>query len=303
MSKIVVTRGLPASGKSTWAKAWVAADPSTRLRVNRDDIRFMLYGAYWGDGVDELQVTLVEEATVREALKASKDVVIDATHLKASYIKKWYNFGVPVEIKEFVVPLIDLTDRDIHRAEAGERSVGAQVILDLAKRFNVKNDGTLLRFQPPASIAPEFKPYVPGKIPAYSFDVDGTLARMVDRGPYETHKYHTDVADTSVIQTLWAIQDGALPETEFLIMSGRSDAFRGVLEEWLDGWGIQIPRENIYMRASGDGRNDAIVKSEMVDNHISGVYDVIMHFDDRNRVVDALRAKGMKVAQVEPGDF
>jgi hypothetical protein len=57
------------------------------------------------------------------------------------------------------------------------------------------------------------------------------------------------------------------------------------------------------MRKAGDLRNDAIVKSEIVDEHISGVYDVIMHFDDRNRVVDALRAKGMKVAQVEPGDF
>jgi hypothetical protein len=76
-----------------------------------------------------------------------------------------------------------------------------------------------------------------------------------------------------------------------------------VLEEWLAGWGVEIPHENIFMRAQGDLRNDSIVKSEMVDNHISGVYDVIMHFDDRNRVVDALRAKGLKVAQIEPGDF
>ena len=57
------------------------------------------------------------------------------------------------------------------------------------------------------------------------------------------------------------------------------------------------------MRPSGDNRNDSIVKSEMVDKHVSNVYNVIAHFDDRNRVVDALRAKGMKVLQVEPGDF
>jgi len=66
-------------------------------------------------------------------------------------------------------------------------------------------------------------------------------------------------------------------------------------------WGIRL--DFLLMRAEGDFRNDAIVKSELVDNHLSGNYDVIAHFDDRNRVVDALRAKGIKVLQVEPGNF
>ena len=71
--------------------------------------------------------------------------------------------------------------------------------------------------------------------------------------------------------------------------------------EWLEGWGIHL--DHLFMRPRGDGRNDSIVKSELVDKHISGKYDVIAHFDDRQRVVDALRAKGMKVLQVAPGDF
>lgn len=129
---------------------------------------------------------------------------------------------------------------------------------------------------------------------------------MVERGPYDTSKYHTDVADRHLSELFWHLQDGhrgAEQPVATLVLSGRSEEFKPVLIEWLRGWGLDVDPDLIFMRAKGDTRNDAIVKSELVDRHISGVYDVIMHFDDRNRVVDALRAKGMKVAQVEYGDF
>jgi hypothetical protein len=57
------------------------------------------------------------------------------------------------------------------------------------------------------------------------------------------------------------------------------------------------------MRDPEDKRNDAIVKSEMVDKFIAGRGNIRLWFDDRNRVVDAIRAKGIKVAQVNPGEF
>jgi predicted kinase len=42
MGKLILTRGVPASGKSTWAKAWVEEDPLNRVRVNRDNLRWTL---------------------------------------------------------------------------------------------------------------------------------------------------------------------------------------------------------------------------------------------------------------------
>jgi len=77
---IVVLRGLPGSGKSTWAREYVALNPDARVRVNRDDIRAMLFGRY--DGVDEKTVSQVEEATVLAAVEAGRDVVVDAMHLR-----------------------------------------------------------------------------------------------------------------------------------------------------------------------------------------------------------------------------
>ena len=42
IKKIIVLQGIPASGKSTWARQWVSEDPEHRVRFNRDDIRNML---------------------------------------------------------------------------------------------------------------------------------------------------------------------------------------------------------------------------------------------------------------------
>ena len=46
MKRIILTRGIPASGKSTWAKQEVLKDPEYSIRINRDDLRNMC-GKYW----------------------------------------------------------------------------------------------------------------------------------------------------------------------------------------------------------------------------------------------------------------
>lgn len=298
MTEVIVTRGIPGSGKSTWAKAWVAEDPDNRVRVNRDDIRFTSFGKYWG--VDEDFVSAVEMAAVKAAIKAGKDVVIDATHLRASYVKKWARIH-PVTVKDFDCHVETAVARDATR----DRVVGADVIRGLAKRFGIKPNGALPQIDL-SDVQPEegFKPYVPGKIRAFMFDIDGTLAIMKGRSPYDASRYLEDYSDRALAEILWGLQDAAMkyhPDTVFIGLSGRSEDHREVTDQWLREWGL--PLDLLFMRPSGDQRNDAIIKSELVDNHISGVYDVVAHFDDRQRVVDALRAKGLKVLQVADGNF
>lgn len=308
MSKIIVTRGLPASGKSTWAKAFVAADPQSRFRVSRDEIRQMLGYPPLGDHGQELNVTAIEEAVVTASLKrndGNATVVVDAMHLKATYIKRWHRFGVPVEVQDFPVPLAEIRNRNDWRFMDGGSKVTGAIAMEIAKRFQIREDGKLPPVYVPEA-APVFAPYVPGPTQAYSFDIDGTLLHMEDRrGPYDTHLYHLDTPDNNLVTMLWQLQDYVAEHSmdiAFLGLSGRNEDFRAETLASLNGWGIEL--DELYMRPSDQpNTNDAIVKSDLVDKYFSGVYDVIMHFDDRNRVVDALRAKGMKVAQVEPGDF
>lgn len=77
---IKVTQGLPASGKTTWARKWVNEDPKNRVRINRDDIRKML-GPYWIPTREKL-VTSIENDMLIQSLFRDYDVVIDATNLR-----------------------------------------------------------------------------------------------------------------------------------------------------------------------------------------------------------------------------
>ena len=87
MSKLIICRGLPASGKSTWAKQWVLEDPEHRVRINQDDIRLML-GKYWVPSREKLVQHIQEEALI-EALLRGYDIVIDNTNLNEKVLDNY----------------------------------------------------------------------------------------------------------------------------------------------------------------------------------------------------------------------
>ncbi len=131
--KLVITRGLPASGKSTWARAWVLEDPKTRVRVSRDDIRKML-GPYWVPTREKL-VTAIEDAMIYNALLFGYDTIVDATNLKLNdrfsnirdQVAASNEISISMEIKDFTnVPLETCIERDKQRT--GDDRVGETVI-------------------------------------------------------------------------------------------------------------------------------------------------------------------------------
>lgn len=119
MSKLIICRGLPASGKSTWAKQWVLEDPEHRIRVNQDDIRLML-GKYWVPSREKL-VQEIQFDAILEALGRGFDVVIDNTNLNKKVldgfdrlIKTFKDYEI--EYKDFFdTPLSVCIERDKNR--------------------------------------------------------------------------------------------------------------------------------------------------------------------------------------------
>lgn len=119
MSKLIICRGLPASGKSTWAKQWVLEDPEHRVRINQDDIRLML-GKYWVPSREKL-VQEIQFDAILEALSRGFDVVIDNTNLNKKVldgfdrlIKTFEDYEI--EYKDFFdTPLSVCIERDKNR--------------------------------------------------------------------------------------------------------------------------------------------------------------------------------------------
>lgn len=119
MSKLIICRGLPASGKSTWAKQWVLEDPEHRIRINQDDIRLML-GKYWVPSREKL-VQEIQFDAILEALSRGFDVVIDNTNLNKKVLDEFDRLiktykDYEIEYKDFFdTPLSVCIERDKNR--------------------------------------------------------------------------------------------------------------------------------------------------------------------------------------------
>ncbi len=140
MASLIITVGLPASGKTTRAFAWMVLDPFRRVRVNRDDLRVMMVGGWTGRGEHEAAVTEAQHGAIAALLPAGLDVVVDDTNLYAEHVEAFRDiavaFGATFEIWDMTsVPVDTCVERDAARAAAGKRAVGEQVIRSMHQRW------------------------------------------------------------------------------------------------------------------------------------------------------------------------
>lgn len=150
---------------------------------------------------------------------------------------------------------------------------------------------------------------------AYLFDIDGTLANGAHRvhhittdNPKDWRAFFAKVGGDRPIPhmltmayDLWSGACSGRSGAQILYVSGRSDECREATEKWLVEHGA--PPGKVYMRKSGDYRDDTVIKIELLAQILADGYEPIMAFDDRNRVVKAWRAAGVPCAQVAEGDF
>jgi predicted kinase len=133
MATLTITRGLPGSGKSTWARQQFRS-----VRVNRDDLRRMLHGGNLGQGWAEAQVTIAQRALVAALLRAGVNVIVDDTNLSGKVVSELRQLAqecaVPFAIKDFTdVPIEVCIERDATRD--GDSRVGEDVIRGMYRRY------------------------------------------------------------------------------------------------------------------------------------------------------------------------
>lgn len=307
MTTLWIARGLPASGKTTWARQQLAGRVrGSIIRLNRDDLRRMgLPNGYGKPEHDaERSITTMRNAALGALLTFRCDVICDDTNLRSKYVRELMlvarHAAAAVEIVDFThVPLDECIRRD--RDRSGPEQVGEDVIRAMHTRYLAQHHGKPLPIpEPPDAV--KVTPYVPplDAPKAVLCDVDGTVALMVDRGPYDETRVGTDQPNKPVIETLWAlIAAGHHP----VFMSGRSEKCREATTAWLLRH-IGTPWvSELHMRAAGDTRPDTEVKLELFNTHIRDRYDVRVVLDDRDSVVRLWRSLGMTCLQVAPGDF
>lgn len=147
MKRIILTRGIPASGKSTWAKQEVLKDPEHSIRINRDDLRNMS-GKYWVPTRESYIISCRNQLLNLAICMGFDTIIIDDMNLnskdfeyilivvdKANEIIKDTKNQYKIEFKDFTnVSLNVCIERDSKR----ENPLGEKVIRGIFNKYQTR---------------------------------------------------------------------------------------------------------------------------------------------------------------------
>lgn len=307
---LIVMRGLPASGKSTWAASRVAEDPHGTAVVSRDHYRMMLHATNRPvDGIMEDDITELEADAVVRLLARGRTVIVDDTNLPHRRVREWLGLaeasGASWQVEDLTgVPLGTCLQRNRDR----DRQVPEEIITGWHARYIAGG-----RARPPAwepipggftdqEVGAPYTP-VPGTPAAVLVDIDGTVADRFSadgaelRGPYDWSRVSLDRPRAAIVDHVRM----AAEHMKVIFLSGRPETCRADTLAWLDEH-VGVPIEGLYMRpAERPQDRDSVVKLALFDEHIRTRYTVHSVLDDRAHVVAMWRRLGLTVLQVAPG--
>lgn len=321
MRSLFILRGIPASGKSTLASEMIRKEPNRFIRINRDDLRCMVVGngnnPYHDAKRREDLIRSMKETLVLAAFDAGYDVILDDTHLVESTLNKLHKLAasygdVTVYERGINIDIKDAIERDNKRQ--GFARVGEDVIMKMARAAGLDKGRRLQNkesYYGPKNHMNE-KIVQDESLPsAIICDLDGTLAIIGDRSPYDAANCDViDVPNWPVIRCVLAMYHQCV---DVIFMSGRDKKYRPETKRFIEKYctdnGSAISYE-LHMRGDtapdpdkDDTRKDAIIKRELFDKYVRNKYNVLFVLDDRNQVVDEWRRIGLTVFQVAEGDF
>jgi predicted kinase len=276
MNKIYLSKGLPASGKTTWANEQVSKSEGKIININKDDLRSMLH-ANKSSKYREAFVIEAQTALTKLAFSMGHDVIWSDTNLNPIHEERANTLSDCVEIVDFThVSLQDCISRDKNRIN----SVGEKAIRDQYNKW--------LRKAPEILVQDETKPEVA------VFDIDGSLTLGPNnRSPYEWHKVGQDKVNSMVRHLVLTQRTSG---RDILIVSGRDSVCRSETIQWLED--NDIPYDKLFMRVTGDSRADDIIKEEIIDQDILPNYNIKMWVDDRLKVCRMIHRKGLPLLRV-----
>ena len=293
MSRLIILQGVPAAGKSTWAREFIKGKKDWVI-VNRDSIRDGR-GDYWIPE-QEGYISDLEEYHVTRALERGLNVIIDATNLNPKTKVKWMQiagqFSIEPEWKEFKISYQEAIERDSKR----EKPVGKGVIRDFFNKYYPDmicsmSDERIIKM--PQNKMPH----------AVICDIDGTVALRNNRSPFDYSKVCEDTFDPRMLEVLYTFIESGV---KIIFVTGREDVdnCRELTIKWLDkNIAYSESDWDLIMRSKGDHRSDTEVKKEIYDKYIKDKYNILCVFEDRDKVVKMWRDEGLLCNQVYYGDF
>lgn len=271
MRKLYLTVGISASGKTTWAEDFITTNPNTS-NLNRDTLRFQMVqsGSNWNtykkSRANEKRVTEAILSMAMINVEMGHDIIISDTNLQERTRNQWKlwanDHGYDYEEVAFDISVEEAIRRDRLR----ENGVGESVIRQQYIKW-------LEYIGRPTYVGDPSKPE------AVIVDIDGTVATMKGRTPYDWDKVDQDLPRSMIIDMVQM-----LATTKHIIfVSGRDGSCYKKTEEWLMKH-TGLPNFDLYTREAGDSRKDSIIKEELFWTFAND-YNIVGVLDDRPQVI------------------
>lgn len=284
---ITLTVGCSGSGKTTWVEEQKKLHglTITFTDLNRDELRFDLFTdgernwtKYKFSKAKEKRVSDIIDREAEHASEEKEDIVISDTNLNIKTREKWkqwaieHNYGY--QEKLFPCKWEELVKRNAQR-EGGlpEHRLWSQYN-SYMQQFGYIGEHKLDLYKENPSLG--YTMWV---------DIDGTVADMKGvRKPFEWDKVSLDKPKYPVIDMVCARAERVRHIT---FMSGRDSVCYEDTKEWIERYFdlSDYVKWDLHMRESGDSRKDDVVKYELFNKHIRGVYNVDCAFDDRYSII------------------
>lgn len=331
---IILTHGLPGSGKSTWAIQEAEKNAGKIVRINRDDLRTEIAGEQYHRKAPnkrvEGQVTQEQDKRIKQALAHDKVVILDNTNLNPramqSIARLANDYGATVQSKYFDTPIEECKRRNANR----DRVVPEHVIDRMAeqgycydksqlKRWTVK-DGVVAEARdlthPDEQFLLRFNATLPGahgitgiegkngRKLAITFDFDGTLSdtreisdKFMSGNKKNFHAFHMESLNTQPNEDVVKILNETRERGIGVVgLTARQSRYAEVTTEWVKKHGIEL--DALYMRAREDYRPDYTVKSEIIREIENDGWDICHAVDDNPQVLRRWGELGIYVTAV-----
>lgn len=301
MSKLVMLRGLPSSGKSTRAREIIEKNGNF-VRLNKDCLRDMLHNK-WTWNTEKI-TKKVERIIAKELLQNNINIIVDDTNLGEKHKESWKNLCEEIGAKFVIENLskkIDLKEL-FERDEKRENTVGRHVILELALQYDLIG---------PRNFGDGSKKWI-------VCDIDGTIANLKHRLPFvkNTEKkdwkafFNAMSEDKVISKNVKLIREYQKEGYPIIFVSGRPDSHRDVTKEWIENTAFKSTKfiegedyATILMRRSIEHKPDNEVKEDILKTYLKPE-NVHLVIDDRPRVIEMWRSYDIEVVDVGSGiDF
>lgn len=320
-AKVILTKGVPASGKSTWAKEQVRKDPFRTCRINRDDLREMMSNYTISNENEELVTSVRNHAICAALKKGYSTVIVDETNLDkrafskmVSLIKK-LNINCEIIEKPFYISF----DEAVKRNAARDRVVPDNIMKKMWSRSGERRfkgyegrsetilanewseDSTLSKTLADDTLPKCILVDLDGTISLFNKPGENHYPFAHERNPYNASTCNYDSPNMPVIKTVELFYDAGY---KIIFCSGREDRYKPQTQEFLKAYLREDVEFSLYMRQTGDTRKDSVIKEQILKQNVAGKFSVFFALDDRNMIVDHYRnVLKINTWQVAPGDF